>query len=411
MAKRGHGEGTVSQMRDGRWQGRVRYTDPVTGKQGRKAVYGTTIKEARDNLKKIIREIEQGAAIDAGRMTLGRYLDQWLENHVKRSRKITTWENYEAMVRLHIKPALGHIALTKLQTSDLEKLYNEKLDHGRSDKKGGLSSKTVGLVHLVCHLALEQAVKEGLVTRNVATSATTPQKIKKEIKPMTEEQITRFLTVIKEDRWFAAFYLLIATGMRRGEVLGLKWSDIDFEVGALQIQRSLVKTSTEKAKFHPPKTAKSQRRIPLTDDVVETLKCHKSRQDVERSRLGDLYDDSNMVFCREDGVPLYPDVLDNKFHTLLAKAELPHFRVHDLRHTFATIMLKQDVHAKIVQEILGHSTIGVTLDTYSHILPGIKDQAMKKMQSVLSGEAVKPDAQTDAQNDLQRDKTDEDDLL
>lgn len=411
MARRGHGEGTISQLADGRWQGRVRYTEPLSGKKARKAVYGKTQKEAREKLKQFSRKLEDGFAPSKGKMTFGEWIDQWLEQHVKRQKRITTWENYDVLARLHIKPKIGQIKLGALKSADLQNLYNQKIDSGRVDNKGGLSSKTVGLIHLVCHLALKQAVRESLIARNVADATTVPSKQKKEIVPMNEAEIKQFLTVNRQDRLFAAFYLLISTGLRRGELLGLKWSDIDMEAKTLHIQRSLVKTITEKAKFHPPKTLKSMRLVHLTDEVMEELMRHKARQDEEKAELETAYNDEQMVFCRKDGVPLYPDVLYNRFHELLDRAQLSHFRIHDLRHTFATIMLKQDVHAKVVQEILGHSNVGVTLDTYSHVLPGIKEQAMCKMKSVLTMEdsvievaadKENADAQSDAQNGLQQ---------
>lgn len=411
MAKRrGHGEGSIVLLSDGRWQGRVRTTDAKTGKQSRIAVYGKTQKEAREKLKKVIKDLENGIAKHTSKMTFGEWLDYWLENHIKRQRRLTTWENYSTIVRLHIKPILGDIKISKLQPSDFQELYNHKLDKGRVkredcakkgnsankhnrvkeeagvEKSPGLSAKTVGLIHLVCHSALKQAIRENVISRNPTEATTTPKKVKKEIQPMNEEQIRQFLLASKQDRLSAAFYLLISTGLRRGELLGLKWSDIDLEAGTLHIQRSLVKTNTEQAKFHPTKTAKSQRLVPLTPDVVAELKLHKAKQEEESAKLGEAYADNDMVFCRADGVLLYPDVLDNKFHSLLEKAGLPRFRVHDLRHTFATMMLKQDVHAKVVQEILGHSNIGVTLDTYSHVLPGLKEDAMTKMQSITRGE-------------------------
>ena len=383
MAKRGNGEGSILQLRDGRWQGRLRYTDPLTGTSHRKAVYGKTAKEARDKLRLFSKELEKGITQKNGSFTFGEWLDQWLDAHVKRQTRLTTWENYFLISKFHIKPEIGNILLDKLQPRDLQNMYNKKRDLGRIDGKGGLSPRYVGLMHLVCNMALKQAVKEGLIARNVSEATTPPKKVKREIQSMTEAQIRHFLTENKEDRLFAAFYLLIATGLRRGELLGLKWSDLDLEAGKMHIQRSLAKTNTRRAQFHETKTARAQRMVPLTADVVAELERHKERQEAEKGKLGEAYEDKDMVFCREDGVPIHPDAFYGKFGKLLKKADLPHFRVHDLRHTFATMMLKQEVHAKVVQEILGHSTISVTLDTYSHVLPGIKEESMEKMQAII----------------------------
>lgn len=274
--------------------------------------------------------------------------------------------------------------MAKLRAADLQQLYNLKRDNGRKDKKGGLSARSVHLLHTVCHAALEQAVNERLIAVNESKFAHPPREAEaKEIHPMDLDQVRHFLEVNKEGRLYAAFYLLFFTGIRRGEVLGLKWSDIDSDKRTMHIQRSLVTTATKKVQFHPTKTPKSKRLIPLTPDVIRELESHRERQDEEKQKLQEAYIDSDMVFCREDGVPIHPDVFYSRFQKLLEKAKLPAFRVHDTRHTFATIALKAGEHVKVVQEILGHSSAGLTLNTYSHVLPGLKEQAMLTVQTAV----------------------------
>lgn len=386
--KRGHHEGTICQLADGRYQGRIMIgLNPETKKPVRKAVYGKSSKEVRDKLKAIREQMENGKKVTKmTKLTYSQWLDEFLAKDVKPSVRLTTYENYKGIIEKHIKPALGAKLLRDLIAEDFHELKRIKLE-GDADGRGKKSPNTVRLIYLICKMSMRQAKQRGHVPDNVLNDVAAPRKPRKEIHPLPETDVFKLFRNIRNERLFPAFYLLVKTGMRRGELLGLKWEDIELEAGRLYIKRSLVKTNAKGVQFSEPKTARSRRMIPLNVEVVKVLREHRTRQDEEKQKLGENYQDSGMVFCREDGVPIYPDVLNGYFNRYLAKAGLPHYRVHDLRHTFATLMLKEDVHAKIVQDILGHASISTTLDIYSHVVPGLKEQAMGRLRSFLPEDA------------------------
>lgn len=392
--KRGHGEGSITMMKDGRWQGRIMVGyNPATGKPYRKAVYGKTQKEARDKMAALREEIKSGIKITAKKVTFGEWLDKWLEDHIKISTRLTTYENYLCMVKTHIKPVLGNVRLDKLKAEEIQELLRLKLEGAKDGEGKKLSSKTVNLIYTVIHSALQQAIRSNILAYNVADRVTRPKKVRNEIQPMNEGQIHHFLGAIADDRMFAAYYLLLATGMRRGELLGLKWADIDFNNKCLHINRALAKTNTHGAQFADTKTQKSRRMISLNSETMQVLKQHAQRQTEEKNIVEKLYQDQDMVFCREDGMPMHPDTFTHRFKKLLKKAGMIGFCVHDLRHSFATMALNSGIHPKVVQEILGHSNIHTTLDIYSHVLPGIIEKAMEQIGAILSNnESVEVEA-------------------
>jgi len=265
-------KGSVREFKKGVYQGRVLLGyDPKTGREIRPVVYGDSERDAWKKLEKVIEKFEHGQSLKESRIKFGEWMNLWLENHVKVRSRLTTWENYKWAVDTHIIPSLGKIALKDLRASHLQMMYREKLENGRHDDKGGLSARSIQLIHRICHAALEQAVREDYIYKNVAHDVSLPRKVRKEIQPMTPDQIKALLSVNREDPLFAGFFILISTGMRRGEVLGLKWSDIDFANRTIYIQRSWVKSRTKTAYFSEPKTAKSRRVIPLTEEGVIVL--------------------------------------------------------------------------------------------------------------------------------------------
>lgn len=381
--KRGHGEGTISKRKDGRWEGKISIGhDPVTGKLKRVTFYGKTRQEVAEKLNKALHEYKTGTFIKPNKITVGQWLDRWLEVYAKPKVRLSTWESYETTVRCHIKPTIGNLPLKDLRPEHLQQLYNEKLKSGRVDGKGGLSAKSVGYIHAVMNQALKQAVKEQLVYRNVCEAVNKPKQKRHEIKPLTIEQMNQFLSVAREDKLFPAFLLEWGTGLRRGELLGLKWRDIDLKKGVITVRRSLIRTR-QGLIFSEPKTEKSRRTIPIPKEVVAELKAHKARQAQERLLLGQAYQDNDLVFCSAEGRPLDPRSFTRKFERLLEKAGLPRVSFHDMRHSHATMLLLLDEHPKVVQERLGHSTIAMTLDTYSHVVPGLQEKAAAKLSSVL----------------------------
>lgn len=362
----------------------------MTGKPKRVFFYGKTRQEVAEKLSTALNNRMNGTFVEPNKVTVGKWLKTWLENYMKPHLRPTTWQSYEALMSQHVIPAIGEVKLKNLQTCDLQGLYKAKLESGRLDRKGGLSARTVRYIHSVVFEALEQAVKEQLVVRNVAEAVTLPREEKKEIQPLTSEQVGEFLASIRDERHYPALLLELSTGLRRGELLALRWEDVDLKAGNLKVRQSLVRIHSEKGAekktelvFQEPKTKHSKRTIPLTAGVLKELKAHKARQAQEKLFLGQGYQDNGLVFCMEDGRPIEPRNFTRRFDGYLERAGIPHVRFHDLRHTFATLMLELDEHPKVVQEILGHSKISMTIDTYSHVMPGIKERAMAKLDSVL----------------------------
>ncbi len=374
MARRSNGEGSIIRYKDGRWCGRY-WTQTTDGKKKRVAIYGRTKSEVRIKLTKAMAERDAGLAFEVKNLTLKEYLSRWLSNSVRDSVRQRTYERYEQLTRDHINPALGRMKLKSLTPAHLQGLYREKLD-------SGLSPRTVRYIHCTLHKALKQAVKWGLIPRNVAEAVDPPRLPKKEMQPLTPQQTKRFLAAAKGERLEALYLLSISTGLRQGESLGLKWEDIDFDRRALQVKRTLSVTK-KGILFVPPKSAKGRRSITLTIPAIEALRKHKMAQEKEGQKLGNLWEDHGLVFPNQSGKPMYPWTLTKRFKKILKEADLPEIRFHDLRHTCATLLLSKGIHPKIVQEILGHSTISITLDTYSHLLPNMQSKAVSAMEDII----------------------------
>ncbi len=366
--RRNSGEGSIYKRKDGRWCGR--YT--IEGQ--RRYIYGSSRKEVAEKLFKAISESKNGFAFDSnGNIRVKDYLSGWLEDSERVSVSTRTYERKEEIVRLHIAPLLGNMRLKNLSPNHLQRLYREKLD-------SGLAPRTVNQIHRTLNKALNEAVKWRVIPYNVCSAVAPPKCISKEMNVLTLEQVDQLLDSAKGDRFEALYALAVTTGMRRGELLGLKWSDVDLKVGSVWVKRSLVLIRGGLV-FVPPKSAKSRRSITLTSGVVEALKKHKAYQDEERRKKCWLEND--LVFLTTVGTPIYPHHFVRRyFKELLKKANLPEIRFHDLRHTCATLLLTKGIHPKIVQELLGHSSISITLDTYSHVLPNLQEKAVQAMEDI-----------------------------
>lgn len=377
--KRGNNEGCITRRKDGRWQGAVTIgRDPESGELIRKFFYGRTRREEAEKVAKALAEVQAGmVSPKGGKVTFGEWLRTWLETYKRPHVRQTTWENYETIVRKHVPEKLAATPLEKVRAEELQNLYLAK-------EKEGLSARTVRLLHVVIHAALKQAVKLGYVPRNVADATTPPRVRRKEIRVLTREDVGRFLDAARGHRLFAAFHLLVGTGVRRGEVLGLRWQDVDLDAGAVTVERSLV-ASRSGLIFQEPKTKSGRRRIPLPRDVVKSLKARRVRWKEERLKLGPDWPHTDLVFPSEAGTPIHPRNFLRAFKLVLQKAGLPGtVTIHALRHTYATLLLEAGEHPKVVQEILGHSSITVTLDTYSKVMPGLKERAAEKMDRILA---------------------------
>lgn len=397
MAKRrGNGEGSIYKRSDGTWVAKasVGY-DPATGKPKRKSFYGKTRKEVADKMAQALQEVRNGTYIEPAQTTFGEWLDKWLTGYKKGQLKPSTYQSYEILINVHIKPALGKIPMAKLQAHMLQSFYNGKLAAGRADGKGGLSTRMVRYLHAIIRQALEQAVKEGLLVRNVADATSPPTVKNKQMRPLTENELLFFFEAAKGDRMFPAYVLAATTGLRRGELLGLCWDSVGLEHGVITVKRQLIPLRDGLSLEETTKSKSGRRSITLTDDAIRELKVWRKRQAQEKLLLGEAYQDTGLVFCKEDGTPIDPREFTKRFQRQLAKAGLPKVRLHDLRHTHASLLLARGVHPKVVQERLGHSSITMTLDLYSHLTPGLQEAAAHTLDGLLRKEKGPAEAQNE----------------
>ncbi|MDD5092834.1 MAG: site-specific integrase [Dehalococcoidia bacterium] len=359
--------------------------DPQTGKrkQMSRSIKGTK-KEAEKRLAEIIHQLEKGTFTKPQKITFGEYLHQWLKNH---SSKLgpRTIEDYELDIRKHILPSLGAIYLSQLKPQHLEDYYAEKLEHGRCDGKGGLSPKTIRNHHHIIHAALQKALTTHLIQVNPADAVELPEKQHYEFPTWDENEVNKFLEAIKNSPYYTIFYLALFTGARRSEVLALRWQDTNLTLGQIQINRSLHRLKGGKLVFRPTKTKRSRRTIALSPSTIITLRNHKEAQRLEWNMADRNPTEETLVFCHFDGTPLVPDTVTHAWQRVLKQAgvDLKRIRMHDARHSHASLLLKQGVHPKIVQERLGHSSISMTLDTYSHVMPGLQEAAAKGFDGIL----------------------------
>lgn len=360
--------------------------DPETGKRRRQwqTVKGTK-RDAERVRREILHSIEIGTHVKPMKMTVGQFLNQWLEDYVAVNTAPKTAEGYRVIVNRHLIPNLGAILLTQLQPSHLQGYYTRALSQGRVDGKGGLSARTVLHIHRVISEALTHAAEWQMVARNIAMSVKPPRPRQPQITTLTQEEVLAFLNEAAASTYYDLFYTAIYTGMRRGELLGLRWKDIDLDLAQLSVSQTIQRIPGKGFVTQEPKTGRSRRSIALSPSVCILLRQRRERQQSERLLLGKAWHDDALVFGNLDGQPLDPSTLTHAFRRIVKKAAIPHIRFHDLRHTHATLMLKQGIHPKIVSERLGHSNIGITLDTYSHVMPGLQEAAARRFEEDLLG--------------------------
>lgn len=359
-------------------------TDPATGKrkQQRVSIKGTK-KEAEQRLSELLHQLDTGTFIKPGKTTVAEYLERWLKDYAWPNLSPKTAEGYEHMINRHIVPALGNIPLTQLKPSDIQKYYSDKLATGRKDGTGGLSARTVRHHHVTLHGALQIAVKQGLLIRNPCDAVTPPHYQRPEMHTLNEDDIHKLLEAAKDTLYYPIFYIALFTGMRRSEMLALRWCDIDLDLCELSVTRSLHHLRDGTTVFRQPKTTKSRRMIALSPSTALVLREHRGKQIAERLLTGKPLSDDSLIFSHPDGKPLLPDSITRHWIRLTRRLGM-NIRLHDARHTMATLMLKQGVHPKIVQERLGHASITTTLDTYSHVTPGLQAAAALRFDELVN---------------------------
>ena len=379
--------GSVRKL-DGGWGYRIDLgPDTATGKRRQVSKQGyTTKRDAEAALRELTQSVDSGTLAKRSTRTLGDYLDEWHALQEDRLRA-TTWHSY-AMAINRIKSRLGQAKLQALEPLELERFYAYLLAEGGRFGKG-LSPKTVRNTHTVLRKALSDAERLGLVGRNAAASARAPSDDRTEYRTWSSDELRTFLDAVADDRLFAAYVLLITTGMRRGEVLGLRWFDLDLDDGSLSVKNTWTTTAGGVRVDGPPKTVKSRRQVFLDPATVDALRAHRARQNEERLAAGPAWDtDCKYVFTDEIGGRFDPETFSKLFRRHTASAGLPEIRLHDLRHSYATLALKAGVHPKVVSEQLGHATVGITLDLYSHVTPSIARDAANVVASRILGDPI-----------------------
>jgi integrase len=360
--------------------------DPVTGRRRQRTKGGfRTKRECQAALNEAIAALRAGTLVEPSRRTVGRFLvDEWLPAVRVANVRDSTWASYRMNVEKHLVPGLGAVELQRLTPAQLNAFYRHLLTAGRRNGRGGLAPKTVRYVHSILHRALRDAVRWGYVVRNVADAADPPKAKTPEMRVWSPAQLRVFLDHVRNDRLYAAWLLAATTGMRRGEILGLRWGDLDVEAGRLSVRQPRIVVDY-RVQVSEPKTAKGRRSLALDPVTVAALRAHRARQAEERLAVGPGYQESGLVFTRLDGSPIHPERFSSWFRQYVRAAGLPRIRLHDVRHSYATAALAAGVPAKVVSERLGHSAIAITMDTYSHVLPGLDEQAAGTVARLILG--------------------------
>lgn len=371
--------------------------DHKNAKPIRKYFYGKTRAEVLEKMSEVQQRIGNGLIAEPSNMMFAEWVSTWLNDYMKSSLRPTTWESYESQVRNHIIPSIGHLRLNELQTAHLQKLYNDK-------HSSGLSARSVKYIHTVIHGALNQAQEEGKILRNPAKYVKVPKQDKKEIQYLDTEAVGKFLNAAHGTDYFPAYYLELATGLRRGELLALRWKDVDLKNGTVTVNQGLVRTK-QGLQFQEPKTKLANRTINIPVEVVGVLKMYQSRWKVMKDDAGEAWHDNDLVFCNKLGKPLDPRSFTQNFERLIKKCnegilnegvekgltieeaeknQIPNITFHGLRHTFATMSLQEGVDIRTTQENLGHHSAAFTLDVYSSVTDRMKRSATDKIGSLLN---------------------------
>ena len=356
------------------------------GKKKYKWVGGhDTKREAEDALVEALERLRTGMWTDPGRTTVGDFLEQWLQA-MEPTVRDNTLRSYREMIEYWVIPRVGTLKLAHLNAAHLRTLQAELLASGRVDGKGGLSAQSVLKCHRTLKHAFKDAVRWGLLPRNPVDLIDAPRVAQAETTAWTADEARRFLEGVATDRLAAMWVLFVTSGMRRGEMAGLKWTDLDFERGVLVVQRAVISAGkgTEVAE---PKTRRSRRAVPLDVMTLDALQVHRRAQLAERLKLGEMWIDSGRMFCGLTGEPLHPDTVSKEFAKIVRTVDVPRIRLHDLRHTSATVAMEAGVHPKIVSERLGHSTVSITLDLYSHATPSLQTDAADQIGAAVFGHA------------------------
>ena len=376
--RRARGTGSVRERSKGRWE--VRYDGPLDDSGKRKTV-SESVRGSRRDAERVLRQrlgvVEDGSYVPGSRDSVAEFIARWFVTYANTNTAPSTQRGYEGCIRRYITPALGSIPLQKLRPQDIQGLYAALLDRG-------LSAQTVILTHRVLRQALNHAVKWGDLVRNPADATTPPRREVKELKMWPVETINTFLNVAKDSQYGDLYHLALLTGLRRSELLGLQWASVDLKGASLRVVRALHRINGIGLVIGQPKTNKSRRSIALSPATVGLLKRILVAHIENKLAAGPAWNDGDLVFAQADGKPLHPDKVSNTFRAIVVEEELPHLTLHGLRHAHATLMLLAGVHPKIVSERLGHASVSITLDIYSHVIEGMQEEAVEALDAVLA---------------------------
>ena len=361
--------------------------DIMTQKRRQKSqtIRGTK-RDAERALREIMVSLEQGSYVKPNKITLGEWLGQWLRDYVSLNTTDRTQESYSSIVGRHIIPSLGNIFITDLHPQQIQSYYADKLSKGRVDGKGGLSARSVVYHHRILSKALDYAVKMGIVVRNVAKIVQPPRVQRIIMRTLSADEVVRFLDTARETDYYVYFATLLYTGLRRGELLALRWRNLDLDNATLTVVETAYKLGNGDYVIKEPKTAHSRRTVTLPSSLVELFKAYRADQELLRIQLGITLNVDDFVFIRSDGSPINPSAVTLAFRRIIKRAGLRSIRIQDLRHTHASLMLTAGVHHKVVSERLGHANICITLDIYSHVLPGLQEAAADKFDRIFEPE-------------------------
>lgn len=380
--------GSVVKKND-HWYVVIEDKDPATGRRKRRWHSGyRTKREAQAACNELAVAMQRGEYLAPSKQTVGDFVEEWLDT-IRATVRVSTLEKYSRDLRTHVVPHIGFVPMTKLDGPALNRLWSTLAETGkRPSRPGGdrtgLSHKSIENVAMTLHRLLKDAVRWGRIARNPADMADPPKRTAthREIRAWNVETLRTFLEVTRDDNLFALWLFLATSGVRRGEALGLRWLDVDLDMARARITQTVISISW-KVHFGQPKTAAGRRPIALDPMTVGVMRDHRKRMLELRLLVGDGFVDQGLVFCHPDGSPLHPERVYQAFQRALKKHDLPVISIHGLRHTWATIALEQGVHPRVVQERLGHSNIAVTLQTYSHVLPTMHDEAAATVASLL----------------------------
>lgn len=379
MARRGNYEGSIFKRRDGRWAAALNL-GYEGGRRRRKYVYGATRAEVAQKLQQAQRTVADGGILGADRQTVARLLETWLAESAANKVRARTLQRYAEIVRLHLVPALGHIRLTKLTPAHVDQAINEAMNRGASPR-------SVIQHRAVLRRALNVAMRWGWISRNAASLSEPPRAGEFEVCALTPSDARALLDAVRGDRLEALFAVALASGLRQGEALGLRWRDVDLEARTLSVRQSLQRVNGEWL-LAEPKTTRSRRKLPLAEPVADALREHRARQLQERLRAGPGWQGQQwdeLVFADEFGRPLSGFHVLRRFRALISRAGLPSMRYHDLRHGAASLMAAQGVPARVAMELLGHSQIGTTMNIYTHVGDDLQRDAAERVSAAIWG--------------------------